>query len=99
MKLSRRKCAIACIGLAMRYYPQSTLVGQERLTNDSPQNLSKVFRAVAAGLDDTELPVRVHAALTLTEMVSSHDSVRDAVSPQVGKVIQGLTCTRDVVPT
>jgi hypothetical protein len=45
---------------------------------------------VAAGLDDTELPVRVHAALTLTEMVSSHDSVKAAVSPQVGKVIQGL---------
>ncbi|KAH9969835.1 ARM repeat-containing protein [Russula dissimulans] len=56
----------------------------------SDENLSKVFRAVAAGLDDTELPVRVHAALTLTEMVSSHDSVRDAVSPQVGKVIQDL---------
>jgi hypothetical protein len=34
--------------------------------------------------------VRVHAALTLTEMVSSHDSVKAAVSPQVGKVIQDL---------
>lgn len=34
--------------------------------------------------------MRVHAALTLTEMVSSHDSVKAAVSPQVGKVIQGL---------
>ena len=33
--------------------------------------------------------MRVHAALTLTEMVSSHDSVKAAVSPQVGKVIQG----------
>jgi hypothetical protein len=45
---------------------------------------------VAAGLDDTELPVRVHAALTLTEMVSAEDSVKAAVAPQVGKVIQGL---------
>ena len=54
------------------------------------QNLSKVFRAVAAGLDDTELPVRVHAALTLTEMVAADDSVKAAVAPQVGKVIQGL---------
>jgi hypothetical protein len=35
--------------------------------------------------------VRVHAALTLTEMVSAEDSVKAAVSPQVGKVIQGLT--------
>lgn len=66
------------------------LVHQEQFTNDLPQNLSQVFRAVATGLDDTELPVRVHAALTLTEMVSSHDSVKAAVSPQVGKVIQGL---------
>ena len=54
------------------------------------QNLSKVFRAVAEGLDDPELPVRVHAALTLTEMVSAHESVKAAVAPQVGKVIQGL---------
>ncbi|KAH9168755.1 ARM repeat-containing protein [Lactarius sanguifluus] len=53
-------------------------------------SLSKVFRAVAAGLDDAELPVRVHAALTLTEMVSSHESVKAAVAPQVGKVIQDL---------
>ncbi len=72
----------------------------ERLSYGLRQNLSKVFRAVAAGLDDTELPVRVHAALTLTEMVSSHDSVKAAVSPQVGKVIQGLvrihyTCWRE----
>jgi hypothetical protein len=53
------------------------------------KNLSKVFRVVAAGLDDTELPVRVHAALTLTEMVAADDSVKAAVAPQVGKVIQG----------
>jgi hypothetical protein len=39
------------------------------------QNLSKVFHAVATGLDDTELPVRVHAALTLTKMVATDDSV------------------------
>ncbi|KAF8500772.1 armadillo-type protein [Russula emetica] len=63
---------------------------RNRIIWTSDENLSKVFRAVAAGLDDTELPVRVHAALTLTEMVSSHDSVKAAVSPQVGKVIQDL---------
>lgn len=61
------------------------------LMKGSPQNLSKVFRAVAAGLDDSELPVRVHAALTLTEMVAADETVKAAVSPQVGKVIQGLT--------
>ncbi|KAH9980072.1 ARM repeat-containing protein [Lactifluus volemus] len=63
---------------------------RNRLTWTSDENLSKVFRAVATGLDDGELPVRVHAALTLTEMVSSHDSVKAAVSPQVGKVVQDL---------
>ncbi len=39
--------------------------------------------------------MRVHAALTLTEMVSAEDSVKAAVSPQVGKVIQGLTDVHD----
>ncbi|KAJ7034748.1 armadillo-type protein [Mycena alexandri] len=48
------------------------------------------FRAVTAALDDQELPVRVQAALTLTEMVVLYDSVKTAVSPQVGKVIQDL---------
>ncbi|KAI9443408.1 ARM repeat-containing protein [Lactarius indigo] len=54
---------------------------RNRITWTSDENLSKVFRA---------LPVRVHAALTLTEMVSSHESVKAAVAPQVGKVIQDL---------
>jgi hypothetical protein len=45
---------------------------------------------VALALDDRELPVRVQAALAITELVVIHDSVRDAVSPQVGKVVQDL---------
>ncbi|KAI0057803.1 ARM repeat-containing protein [Artomyces pyxidatus] len=53
-------------------------------------NLSAQFRAVAAALDDPELPVRVQAALALTELISAHETVRDAVAPQVGKVIQDL---------
>lgn len=32
------------------------------------------FRAVTAALDDQELPVRMQAALTLTEMVVLYDS-------------------------
>ena len=40
--------------------------------------------------------MRVHAALTLTEMVSSHDSVKAAVSPQVGKVVQGSPQLRSI---
>ncbi|KAJ7019445.1 armadillo-type protein [Mycena alexandri] len=56
----------------------------------SDEHLSANFRAVTAALDDQELPVRVQAALTLTEMVVLYDSVKTAVSPQVGKVIQDL---------
>ncbi|KAG6813019.1 hypothetical protein H0H92_014757 [Tricholoma furcatifolium] len=51
-------------------------------------NLSANFRAVAAALDDPELPVRVNAALAITELVTTEESVRVAVGPQVGKVIQ-----------
>lgn len=38
------------------------------------QLLSQLFTAVAACLDDPELPVRIQAALALTEMVTVHDS-------------------------
>ncbi|KAH7885476.1 armadillo-type protein [Phlebopus sp. FC_14] len=55
-----------------------------------PENLEKHSRAVAIALDDPELPVRVQAALALTKLAVVYDSVRDAVAPQVGKVIQDL---------
>lgn len=54
------------------------------------ENLNANFRAVAAALDDPEFPVRVNAALALTELVVAHESVKVAVGPQVGKVIQDL---------
>ncbi|KAI0786127.1 ARM repeat-containing protein [Abortiporus biennis] len=54
------------------------------------EHLSAHFHAVAKLLDDAELPVRIQAALALTEMVTVHESVKAAVSPQVGKVIQTL---------
>jgi importin-7 len=38
------------------------------------KNLNTHFSAVAAALDDPELPVKVHAILALTQMVVSHDS-------------------------
>ncbi|KIM53457.1 hypothetical protein SCLCIDRAFT_1222776 [Scleroderma citrinum Foug A] len=56
----------------------------------NPENLEKHSRAVAVALDDPELPVRVQAALTITKMAEVYDSVRDAIAPQVGKVIQDL---------
>ncbi|EGN93981.1 hypothetical protein SERLA73DRAFT_115471 [Serpula lacrymans var. lacrymans S7.3] len=54
------------------------------------ENLNNHSRAVAMALDDPELPVRVQAALALTEMIVIHESVKEAVAPQVGKVIQDL---------
>ncbi|KAK7048757.1 importin N-terminal domain-containing protein [Favolaschia claudopus] len=56
----------------------------------SDEHLNVNFRAVAAALDDPEFPVRVQAALALTEMIVLHDSVKNAVAPQVGKVVQDL---------
>ncbi|KAJ8079910.1 Nonsense-mediated mRNA decay protein 5 [Marasmius tenuissimus] len=54
------------------------------------ENLNKNSRAVAAALDDPELPVRVQAVLALTELIVSNESVRAQVAPQVGKVVQDL---------
>ncbi|KAI0372335.1 ARM repeat-containing protein [Pilatotrama ljubarskyi] len=54
------------------------------------QHLHQHLTAVAAAIDDPELPVRVHACLALTELVTDSASVKTAVAPQVGKVIQTL---------
>ncbi|KAI0754790.1 ARM repeat-containing protein [Daedaleopsis nitida] len=54
------------------------------------QRLHQAFTAVANSIDDAELPVRVHACLALTEMVVDSTIVKNAVAPQVGKVIQTL---------
>jgi importin-7 len=62
------------------------------ITFSSPQILDSHFRAVAKLLDDAEFPVKVQAALCLTEMVLVYDEVRDALAGEVGKVIQG-SCT------
>jgi enoyl-[acyl-carrier-protein] reductase (NADH) len=66
------------------------VVTKAGITWTTEENLNNHSRAVALALDDRELPVRVQAALAITELVVIHDSVRDAVSPQVGKVVQDL---------
>ncbi|KAG1858851.1 armadillo-type protein [Suillus subluteus] len=66
------------------------VVTKAGITWAAEENLNNHSRAVALALDDQELPVRVQAALAITELVLVHDSVRDAVSPQVGKVVQDL---------
>jgi hypothetical protein len=67
------------------------VVTKAGITWTTEENLNNHSRAVALALDDRELPVRVQAALAITELVVIHDSVRDAVSPQVGKVVQGAS--------
>jgi importin-7 len=52
--------------------------------------LGNHFRAVAAALNDPELPVQVQAALALTAIIDNHEKVRETVAPQIGKVIQDL---------
>ncbi|KZT65852.1 ARM repeat-containing protein [Daedalea quercina L-15889] len=52
--------------------------------------LGQHFTAVSSCLDDPELPVRIQACLALTEMIIFHPTVKTAVTPQVGKVIQTL---------
>ncbi|KIK37329.1 hypothetical protein CY34DRAFT_15775 [Suillus luteus UH-Slu-Lm8-n1] len=56
------------------------------ITWASEENLNSHSRAVALALDDHELPVRVQAALAITELVIVHDSVRDAVSANLLKL-------------
>ncbi|KAF5381241.1 hypothetical protein D9757_007902 [Collybiopsis confluens] len=41
-----------------------------------PENLNTNFRAIAAALDDPEFPVRVHAALALTELIVAEGSAK-----------------------
>ncbi|KAG5721602.1 hypothetical protein E4T56_gene12891 [Termitomyces sp. T112] len=65
-------------------------VTKSGLVWSNEEHLNANFRAVAAALDDPELPVRVNAALAITELVTVHESVRTAVGLQVGKVIQDL---------
>ncbi|KAL1728536.1 armadillo-type protein [Schizophyllum commune] len=54
------------------------------------EHLGQHFHAILAALDDPELPVRVQAALGISELVQAHEIIRKEVAPQIGKVIQDL---------
>lgn len=56
----------------------------------SQDNLHAQFHSVVNAIDDPELPVKIHAALALTEMMLVHESVKEALTPMVGKIIQDL---------
>ena len=54
------------------------------------EHLGQHFHAILAALDDPEVPVRVQAALGISELVQAHEIIRKEVAPQIGKVIQDL---------
>ncbi|KAG1900819.1 uncharacterized protein F5891DRAFT_1188310 [Suillus fuscotomentosus] len=56
---------------------------------DAERHLNNHSCAVALALEGCELPVRAQAVLAIMELVVARDSVRDTVSLQVGKVMQG----------
>ncbi|KAF9527513.1 armadillo-type protein [Crepidotus variabilis] len=56
----------------------------------SEEILGKHFQVVFNSLDYDSFPVKINAILALTEMITANDTVRKAVAPQVGKVIQDL---------
>lgn len=58
---------------------------------DVLQNLINHFRAVCVCLDDPELPVRIQAALALTELITSHDSGRVLTSSH--GAVADIACT------
>jgi len=49
-------------------------VTKQGLVWSSDEILSKHFQAAFRALDDDEFPVKVQAALALTEMIIAHDS-------------------------
>ncbi|KAG9315992.1 armadillo-type protein [Chiua virens] len=65
-------------------------VTKHSLEWSNPESLAMHSNAVANALDDPELPVRVQAALALTQMVVAYETVRSVVSPRVGEVVRRL---------
>ncbi|EJD50497.1 ARM repeat-containing protein [Auricularia subglabra TFB-10046 SS5] len=56
----------------------------------APDALEPHFRAAVAALDDPDLPTRIQAAIAISEMVGHHQTVRTALSGNIGKVVQDM---------
>ncbi|EOQ99370.1 hypothetical protein E3P89_02255 [Wallemia ichthyophaga] len=59
-------------------------------------NLEAHFRAVVNALSDSQLPVRVLAALALTEQIQ-HPEVKAAMAPSIAKIVQDLLKLSDEI--
>ncbi|KAF8600420.1 ARM repeat-containing protein [Ceratobasidium sp. AG-I] len=53
------------------------------------ENLEQLSRLVVNAIDDPELPVRLHAALALAELIE-RPPVEEALKPMIGKIMQDL---------
>jgi hypothetical protein len=65
-------------------------VEKSGLAWSNPEHLKAQFQAVINAMDDSHLPVKVQASLALTEMMMAHESVKEAATPIVGKIVQDL---------
>ncbi|QRW20489.1 importin beta N-terminal domain [Rhizoctonia solani] len=66
-----------------------TALMRHRFEFTEETNLEQLSTQVVHAFDDPELPVRLHAALALTELIQ-RPPVQQALKPMIGKVMQGL---------
>ncbi|CCO31401.1 putative importin c550,11 [Rhizoctonia solani AG-1 IB] len=66
-----------------------TALMRHRFEFTEEANLEQLSTQVVHAFDDPELPVRLHAALALTELIQ-RPPVQQALKPMIGKVMQGL---------
>ncbi|KAG8702616.1 hypothetical protein FRC08_003362 [Ceratobasidium sp. 394] len=66
-----------------------TTLMRHRYEFSKSENLENLSRAVVHAIDDPELPVRLHAALALAELIDE-PPVQQALKPMIGKIIQDL---------
>ncbi|KAG9098720.1 hypothetical protein FRC06_006040 [Ceratobasidium sp. 370] len=66
-----------------------TTLMRHRYEFSKSENLENLSRSVVHAIDDPELPVRLHAALALAELIDE-PPVQQALKPMIGKIIQDL---------
>ncbi|EUC54354.1 importin, putative, partial [Rhizoctonia solani AG-3 Rhs1AP] len=66
-----------------------TALMRHRFEFTEETNLERLSEHIVHAFDDRELPVRLHAALALTELIQ-RPPVQQALKPMIGKIMQGL---------
>ncbi|KAG9122758.1 hypothetical protein FRC07_000720 [Ceratobasidium sp. 392] len=70
-------------------YELVTALMRQNFEFSQSENLERLSRSVVHAIDDPELPVRLHAALALAELIEK-PPVQQALKPMIGKVIEDL---------